>query len=115
MKNVKAEDFIIHSDILEAIENGKQKAKDEKYVRELLNKALQCKGLTYEEGAVLLNVEDEHILEDIYKAAKIIKEKIYGKRIVLFAPLYISNYCVNNCKYCGYKCGNSDFKRNKLT
>ncbi|QBD87236.1 [FeFe] hydrogenase H-cluster radical SAM maturase HydG [Clostridium tetani] len=115
IKKMKAEEFIIHSDIEKALDKGREKAKNKDYVRELLNKALECKGLTYEEGAVLLNVEDEHILEDIYKAAKIIKEKIYGKRIVLFAPLYISSYCVNNCKYCGYKCSNNTFKRNKLT
>lgn len=115
MKNVKAEEFIIDSDILEAIEQGKEKAKDEVYVKRLLNKALECKGLTYKEGAVLINVKDENILNDIYKAAKTIKEKIYGKRIVLFAPLYISSYCVNNCRYCGYKCSNNNFGRDKLT
>lgn len=115
IKEMKTEEFIVHSEIEKAIEDGKEKAKDKTYVRGLLNKALECKGLSYKEGAVLLSVEDEDILEDIFKAAKVIKEKIYGKRIVLFAPLYISNYCVNNCRYCGYKCGNKDFKRDKLT
>lgn len=115
MKNIKAEEFIIDSDILKAIEQGKEKAKDKVYVKGLLNKALECKGLTYKEGAVLINVKDEDILNDIYKAAKTIKEKIYGKRIVLFAPLYISSYCVNNCRYCGYKCSNNNFGREKLT
>lgn len=69
-------------------------------------KARECKGLTHREIAVLLEIEDEEILEEMYKIAKEIKEKIYGKRVVLFAPLYLSNYCVNNCKYCGYKCSN---------
>lgn len=69
-------------------------------------KARECKGLTHREIAVLLEIEDEEILEEMYKIAKEIKKKIYGKRVVLFAPLYLSNYCVNNCKYCGYKCSN---------
>ena len=69
-------------------------------------KARECKGLTHREIAVLLEIINEEILEEMYKIAKEIKEKIYGKRVVLFAPLYLSNYCVNNCKYCGYKCSN---------
>ncbi|MEN6325927.1 MAG: [FeFe] hydrogenase H-cluster radical SAM maturase HydG, partial [Syntrophomonas sp.] len=58
------------------------------------------------EAAVLLEVDDDETLEKMYKIAKEVKEEIYGKRIVMFAPLYLSSYCVNNCKYCGYKCAN---------
>lgn len=115
MKQYRAEDFIIHSEILESLEYGKEKANDKEYVRYILEKAKKCEGLTHRETAVLLNIEDEDILEEMFQTAKEIKEKIYGKRIVLFAPLYVSNYCVNNCEYCGYKHSNKDFRRKKLT
>ncbi|WP_427340005.1 [FeFe] hydrogenase H-cluster radical SAM maturase HydG [Caloranaerobacter sp. DY30410] len=115
MKEYRAEDFIIHSEIIESIEYGKKKAQDKEYVRSILEKAKECKGLTHREAAVLLNIEDEDILEEMFKTARHIKETIYGKRIVLFAPLYVSNYCVNNCEYCGYKHSNKNFKRKKLT
>ncbi|MTI67557.1 MAG: [FeFe] hydrogenase H-cluster radical SAM maturase HydG [Firmicutes bacterium] len=109
-----AEDFIVDSEIKESIDYGKNKANDKKYVESILKKAKKAKGLTHREAAVLLNVNDDYILEEIYKTARHIKESIYGKRIVLFAPLYVSNYCVNNCKYCGYKHSNKNFKRKKL-
>ncbi|WP_069650837.1 [FeFe] hydrogenase H-cluster radical SAM maturase HydG [Caloranaerobacter ferrireducens] len=115
MKEYRAEDFIVHSEILESMEYGKKKAQDKEYVRSILEKAKACKGLTHREAAVLLNIEDEDILEEMFKTARHIKETIYGKRIVLFAPLYVSNYCVNNCEYCGYKHSNKSFKRKKLT
>ncbi|WP_125152406.1 [FeFe] hydrogenase H-cluster radical SAM maturase HydG [Clostridium rectalis] len=114
MKEYKAEDFIINSEILESIKEGNVKSKNLIYVREILKKASSCKGLSHKEAAVLLAVDNKEILEEIYKVAKEIKEKIYGKRIVLFAPLYISNYCVNNCKYCGYQQCNKEFERKKL-
>lgn len=114
MKEYKAEDFIIESEIHDSIEFGKEKANDRAYVAELLQKAKECKGLTHREASVLLNITDENILNDMYKTAREIKEKIYGKRIVIFAPLYVSNYCVNNCEYCGYKHSNKDFNRRKL-
>ncbi|MDO6354256.1 [FeFe] hydrogenase H-cluster radical SAM maturase HydG [Caloramator sp. CAR-1] len=115
MKDIKAEDFIIHEEIIESMEFGEEKSKDKSYVREILQKAKECKGLTHREAAVLLHVEDEDILNEMFKTARKIKEKIYGKRIVLFAPLYVSNYCVNNCYYCGYKHTNQSFKRRRLT
>ncbi len=115
MKKYLAEEFIVDSEIRESIKEGEKLAKDKDYVKSLLEKARQYKGLSHREAAVLLNVEDKEILEDMFKTAKEVKEKIYGKRIVLFAPLYVSNYCVNNCKYCGYKHSNCDFKRKKLT
>lgn len=115
MKEYKAEDFILHSEILDSMEFGKEKAEDRSYVRSILDKAKEWKGLTHREAAVLLNVEDKDIQEEIFETARYIKETIYGKRIVLFAPLYVSNYCVNNCEYCGYKHSNTDFPRRKLT
>ena len=88
---------------------------DEKKVNEILNKALELKGLDSEDIAVLLNIEDENILQKLYKTAKIVKEKIYGKRIVFFAPLYVSNHCSNNCVYCGFRQENKEIRRRKLT
>jgi 2-iminoacetate synthase len=114
MKEYKAEDFIVNSEIKDSIEHGKNMANDKAYVRELLNKAKTCVGLTHREASVLLNIEDRELLQEMFQSAKEIKEKIYGKRIVIFAPLYVSNYCVNNCQYCGYKHSNDSFKRKKL-
>ncbi|MCX7904464.1 MAG: [FeFe] hydrogenase H-cluster radical SAM maturase HydG [Caloramator sp.] len=115
MKEIKAEDFIVHEEIIESMKYGEEKSKDKAYVREILQKSRECKGLTHREAAVLLHVEDEDVLNEMFKTAREIKEKIYGKRIVLFAPLYVSNYCVNNCYYCGYKHTNQSFKRRRLT
>lgn len=80
----------------------------------ILEKATSLKGLSHEEIALLLNVEDQDMLKKIYAAAGNIKDKIYGNRVVMFAPLYISNYCVNNCTYCGYQHCNG-FERRRLT
>ncbi|MEO3945455.1 [FeFe] hydrogenase H-cluster radical SAM maturase HydG [Gorillibacterium sp. CAU 1737] len=107
--------FIEDSEILDSLEDAKKKALDRTYLLALLEKARACKGLTHREAAVLLEVADEELLEEIYHSARTIKETIYGNRIVLFAPLYISNYCVNNCEYCGYKHSNDEFVRRKLT
>ncbi|OEG00221.1 [FeFe] hydrogenase H-cluster radical SAM maturase HydG [Vulcanibacillus modesticaldus] len=115
MQQKKVVDFIQDKEINAAIEYGKDAAKDQEKVKKILNKAKQFKGLTHREASVLLHVEDKNILNEIFKTANQVKEKIYGKRIVLFAPLYVSNYCVNVCDYCGYKYSNSDFKRRKLT
>lgn len=84
-------------------------------IDEILNNALALKGLTLEETAHLLNIEDDESLNKLFKTAKTVKEKIYGKRIVLFSPLYISNYCTNNCLYCGFRYDNKDIKRRKLS
>lgn len=84
-------------------------------INEILNKALMAQGLTLEESAVLLNIEDDETLEKLFKTAKIIKEKIYGKRIVLFAPLYAANVCTNNCVYCAFRMDNKDIERRVLT
>ncbi len=84
-------------------------------IDEILNKALKLKGLDFEESAALLNVEDAKSLEKLYKTALKVKEEIYGRRLVLFAPLYISNYCSNNCLYCGFRIDNKDIERRVLS
>jgi len=115
MKEYLAKDFIIDEEIRESMDEGLEKVKDHKLVRAILEKAKTCKGLTHREAAVLLNITDETVLAEMFKTAKEIKERIYGKRIVLFAPLYISSYCVNGCVYCGYQACNDNMKRTKLT
>ncbi len=91
----------------------KVRATDEEIDR-ILDKAESFKGLDHKEVAALINTEDEKHWKRIFSIAGKIKEHIYGERIVLFAPLYISDYCVNRCKYCGFKCDNN-FNRKKLT
>lgn len=88
---------------------------DAKKIDAILEKALAMKGLDLEDSAYLLNVEDDTLLQKIFKTAKELKEKIYGNRIVLFAPLYLGNYCVNNCLYCGFRVDNKQIVRKQLS
>lgn len=88
---------------------------DSAFQREVLEKAKECKGLNLKESAALLNIEDDELLSELYSTAKSIKEKIYGNRLVLFAPLYISNMCVNNCLYCAFRRDNKQLKRKTLS
>jgi 2-iminoacetate synthase len=84
-------------------------------VREIIAKSLDKNRLTLEETAVLINADDPELVEEIKQGAKNLKEKVYGQRIVLFAPLYVGNLCINNCAYCGYKASNKNMKRITLT
>lgn len=110
-----AAEFINHEEILDSLEAAKSLAKDTEYVKSILAKCENLKALTHREAAVLLACEDAELYEQMKKTAYGIKEKIYGNRIVLFAPLYLSNHCVNNCKYCGYQHCNEKLARRKLT
>ncbi|MBU3103566.1 [FeFe] hydrogenase H-cluster radical SAM maturase HydG [Clostridium gasigenes] len=104
--------FIDHKYIEEVLESSKNATKEE--IQEVLNRAKKSKGLSHKDIAILLETNNEEQLSEMYKIAGEIKESIYGKRIVMFAPLYVSDYCVNNCVYCGYKNCNT-FKRRRLT
>ncbi len=104
--------FIDDKKILSILENTKNA--NELEIKTIIEKAKRCEGLSVEETAILINCEDERLINKIYDVAGYIKNKIYGNRIVMFAPLYVSNYCTNSCKYCGYKCNNK-FNRRKLT
>lgn len=104
--------FIDEDRINDLISN---KSADKEKINEILNKALEAKGLSLEESAILLNIEDDKTLEKLFKTAKIIKEKIYGKRIVLFTPLYAANVCTNNCVYCAFRIDNKNIERRVLT
>ena len=79
--------------------------------REILKKAEACKGLSHREASVLLACEDEEIIQEMYALANKIKQELYGNRIVMCAPLYLSNYCVNGCVYCPYHAKNKDIPR----
>ncbi len=107
-------DFIKDDEINSLIAKGKELVSDKELVREIIEKSKSAEGLTPEETAVLLNLEDKELIEEMFKSARQVKEKLYGKRLVVFAPLYVSNYCVNNCTYCGYKHCNDELKRKKL-
>lgn len=106
VKSMDSNEFIEDGEVLQSIDEAKKLVKDKDEIDRILSKAKKYKGLTHREAAILLEVDDEETLERMYKIAKEVKEKIYGRRIVLFAPLYLSSYCVNNCKYCGYRCAN---------
>lgn len=97
-------DFINQGQIEQVLAEAKRKTKEEALA--VINKARKAEGLSPEETAILLQVADEDVIKEMFSAAREIKEKIYGKRIVLFAPLYLSNYCINNCLYCGYRTQN---------
>ncbi|HEX2948123.1 MAG TPA: [FeFe] hydrogenase H-cluster radical SAM maturase HydG [Armatimonadota bacterium] len=113
-KSMDANEFINHDEILETLQEAETVSGDVARIREILAKAGEFHGLTHREAAILLNVEDPEILEEIYTLARKVKEHIYGRRIVMFAPLYLSDYCINKCTYCGYNHDHT-FKRHKLT
>ena len=104
--------FINHEYIYKIIEETKNPSNER--IKEVLNRAKNREGLDYKDIAILLQAEDEKDLKEIYSLAGEIKKDIYGKRVVVFAPLYVSDYCVNNCVYCGYKRDNK-FNRRRLT
>lgn len=104
---------IIYEDyIKELLELTKDPTKED--VSRVLNKAKDNIGLSYKDIALLLQVDDKEVMKEVYKTAGEIKRKIYGNRIVIFAPLYVSNFCINNCLYCGYKKENQ-IPRRRLT
>ena len=110
-----AEEFISHSEILETLEYARENKNNRPLIESLIEKAALCKGLSHREAAVLLECEETDLIERIYQLARDIKQKFYGNRIVMFAPLYLSNYCVNGCVYCPYHFKNKTIHRKKLT
>lgn len=114
-KSPKAEEFISHEEVLATLEYAKKNRKDAGLVDSILEKARQRKGLNHREASVLLACEIPEKIREIYSLAEQIKKDIYGNRIVLFAPLYLSNYCVNGCVYCPYHRSNKHMPRKKMT
>ena len=111
----EAEEFINHQEILDTLEYASGHKNDRALVEALLEKAAKCDGLTHREAAVLLECDDPELTERIFQLAKEIKQRFYGNRIVMFAPLYLSNYCVNGCVYCPYHAKNKTIARRKLS
>ena len=101
-KSKKAEDFINDEEIKKTIEFAELNKNNKNLINETIKKAKKIKGLSHKEALLLLLCELEEENLKIFKLAEKIKDLIYGKRIVLFAPLYISNFCVNGCSYCPY-------------
>ncbi len=114
-KSMKAEEFINHQEILDTLEYAAAHKHDEALIDEILNKARLRKGLSHREAAVLLDCDIEEKNKEIEALARQIKLDFYGNRIVMFAPLYLSNYCVNGCVYCPYHHQNHHIPRKKLT
>jgi 2-iminoacetate synthase len=106
-------DFIDEEEIKSLLQNNRKS--DKTRVRDILAKSLAIERLGPEETAVLLNVRDDDLWEEMYETGLKVKQKVYDNRIVFFAPLYCSNYCVNSCLYCGFRAENSHEKRRRLT
>ena len=100
---------------MSALAYGEENKNNAALIDQLLDKVMTFKGLTHREAAVLLANDDPEVTKRIFDAAIKVKEHIYGKRIVLFAPLYLSNYCINGCTYCPYHAKNKHIVRKKLT
>ena len=115
VKSPKAEEFISHQEILDTLAYAEENKENRELLDAILAKAATFKGLNHREAAVLLECPLPEYKEKLYALAKEIKKAIYGDRIVLFAPLYLSNYCINGCVYCPYHSKNRDIKRKKLT
>ena len=111
----RAEEFISHAEILETLEYAQEHKEDKAYVKALLKRAGDFKGLDHREALTLLECKDPELTEEMFRLAKEIKQKFYGNRIVMFAPLYLSNYCVNGCVYCPYHAKNKHIARKKLS
>ena len=112
----KAEEFIHDGEIVETLAYARENRANRPLIEAILQKAAEGKGVTHREAAVLLECELEDLNQRMFTLAKQIKEKIYGNRIVMFAPLYLSNYCINGCVYCPYHQKNKTHCRaSKLT
>ena len=111
----KAEEFINHEEILATLNYAEENKHNEVLITELIEKAKLRKGLSHREASVLLACDIEEKNQEIYALAEQIKKDFYGNRIVMFAPLYLSNYCINACTYCPYHMKNKHIARKKLT
>ena len=114
-KSAKAEEFICHQEILESLAYAEANKGNLKLIDEIIEKAEQRKGLLHREALLLLDCQDEERNQRIFALAEEIKKDFYGNRIVLFAPLYLSNYCVNGCVYCPYHAKNKAIARKKMS
>lgn len=114
-KSLKAEEFIDHQEILDTLTYADENKNNVELIDQILNKARERKGLSHREASVLLACDIPEKVQELYALAEQIKKDFYGNRIVIFAPLYLSNYCVNGCLYCPYHQKNKHIPRKKLT
>ena len=112
IKDERMKPFIDESEILEILDAAEPTKEN---VRAVIQKSLAKNRLSMQETALLLKTEDTELIEEIKKGARTLKEKVYGDRIVIFAPLYVGNKCVNNCTYCGFRASNTKQKRTTLS
>ncbi|MBS0010778.1 MAG: [FeFe] hydrogenase H-cluster radical SAM maturase HydG, partial [Bacteroidales bacterium] len=112
IRDQRMKPFIDPGEIWDLINNTRS---DKARVRDVIAKSLDKNRLTLEETAVLINADDPELIEEIKAGARALKEKVYGNRIVLFAPLYIGNFCSNNCRYCGFRSSNTEAVRRTLS
>lgn len=115
VKSLKAEEFISHEEVEASLAYAEENKSNKELIDSIIKKAEGRKGLTHREASVLLACEDTEAINRIYDLAEQIKKDFYGNRIVMFAPLYLSNYCVNGCVYCPYHNQNKNIPRKKLT
>ena len=115
VKSNQAAEFINDAEIRASIEYAATHSDDRALIEEILAKAAEGRGLNHREAAILLACDEESIIERIFSLARSIKQRIYGNRIVMFAPLYLSNYCINGCTYCPYHAINRTIPRRKLS
>lgn len=113
--SLKAEEFINHEEIIETLAYADANKDNMGLIDSILEKAKERKGLNHREASVLLACDNKEKIEEMYALAQQIKQDFYGNRIVMFAPLYLSNYCINGCVYCPYHISNKHIARKKLT
>ena len=111
----RAEEFISDEEIQSSLSYAEQNKNNREVIERILEKASEMKGISHKEAITLLDCEIEDLNERIYQLAEAIKQEFYGNRVVMFAPLYLSNYCINGCKYCPYHLKNKNITRKKLT
>ena len=111
VRSPRAEEFICDEEILETLDFAQEHKRDRELIDSILDKAEKCRGLSHREALVLLDCELPEENARILALAKKIKQAFYGNRIVMFAPLYLSNYCVNGCTYCPYHLKNRSIPR----
>ena len=115
VKSLKAEEFICNEEILETLDYAEKNKNNIELIDKIIEKAKLRKGLSHREASVLLACEVPEKVKEMFELAEQIKKEFYGNRIVMFAPLYLSNYCINGCVYCPYHMKNKHIKRKKLT
>ncbi len=115
VRSSNALEFIDHDEVMQTIAAAGEDARNPQRIREILRKGEEMRGLDHREAAALLACDDPEVIAATASLARRIKERFYGRRIVMFAPLYLSNYCVNSCTYCPYHGQNRHITRSKLT